>query len=45
MRRRESRWVTPAVAMKMPLNMPTRKLLEAVSGRDCSPGAGPRRKR
>jgi len=42
---RESRWVTPGVAMKMPLNAPTRKLLEAVSGRDGSQGAGPRRKR
>ena len=27
---RESRWVTPAVAVKMPLNTPTRILLEAV---------------
>jgi hypothetical protein len=27
---RESRWVTPAVAAKMPLNTPTRILLEAV---------------
>jgi hypothetical protein len=27
---RESRWVTTAVALKMPLNAPTRILLEAV---------------
>ena len=42
---REFRWVTVAEARRMPLNTPTRKLLEAVVARRGGQSANPRRKR
>lgn len=42
---REFCWIPPVGALKMPLNTPTRTLLEAAGGNGAGPGKEPRQKR